>query len=351
MTNAENNIFDSPIVQGASVEELQEICEELRRGEAHLDNVDMDNQEGQVVYTLHIAKFGANEVSRLIANEYWYDKVNKSIHTDSMLTPEEERLLDSTMEESLKGELAIPKNSNMLNVAETTSRFSSAIWFDKIKEQEVILAGLGGIGSYVAFLLSRLKVARMYIYDPDDVETVNLAGQLFAANHVGKHKTNAVSEIMSNFAQYYRVECFNKRYDHRSYKRPIMICGFDNMEARKVYFDNWLQELQIQKVTYKKHCLFIDGRLSADSYQVFAIQGNDSRAIKEYQDKWLFTDAEADSTICSFKQTTFMANMIASVMVNIFVNFVANQCEPLMPYEVPFFTQYDSTTMFTKIEA
>ena len=40
----------------------------------------------------------------------------------------------------------IPENSNSILVEETTSRFSGAVWYDKIKEKEVIIAGCGGIG-------------------------------------------------------------------------------------------------------------------------------------------------------------------------------------------------------------
>ena len=98
----------------------------------------------------------------------------------------------------------------------------------------------------------------------------------------------------------------------------------------------------------KEKCLFIDGRLNAEEFQVLAIQGNDERAIKEYKEKWLFNDSEVEEAVCSYKQTTFMANMSASVMVNIFVNFVANECNPIFPRDVPFFTSYSADTMFTK---
>ena len=46
-----------------------------------------------------------------------------------------------------------------------------------------------------------------------------------------------------------------------------------------------------------------------------------------------------------------MANMIASVMVNLFVNFVANQCNPIIDRDLPFFTTYNAETMFYKTEA
>lgn len=92
--------------------------------------------------------------------------------------------------------------------------------------------------------------------------------------------------------------------------------------------------------------------MAAEEFQILSIQGDDERAIKEYQEKWLFSDDEAEATICSYKQTTFMANMIASMMVNVFVNFAANLSDPapIIPRDIPFFISYSADTMFTKIE-
>ena len=44
--------------------------------------------------------------------------------------------------------LAIPVNSGSLTVDETTSRFSSAIWYNAIQGKTVTLAGVGGIGRF-----------------------------------------------------------------------------------------------------------------------------------------------------------------------------------------------------------
>ena len=73
--------------------------------------------------------------------------------------------------------------------------------------------------------------------------------------------------------------------------------------------------------------------------------------MNRYSRDFLFRDSEADETVCSYKQTTFMANMIASVMVNLFVNFVANQCNPLIERDLPFYTTYSAETMYYKTEA
>ena len=66
--------------------------------------------------------------------------------------------------------------------------------------------------------------------------------------------------------------------------------------------------------------------------------------------EYLFTDAEAEETVCSMKQTTYMACMIASIMTNLFVNFTANLLDPVIPYDLPFFTEYDAQNMIFKTE-
>lgn len=265
------------------------------------------------------------------------------------LNPEEELMLIQALENTHQ---EIPVNSQTITVDETTSRFSGAIWYEEIQKQVVTLAGVGGVGSYLGFLLGRLKPQRLIIYDPDRVETVNMSGQLYGQTDVGKYKSVALSIMIRNYANYNNIVALNDRFDANSEATDIMICGFDNMEARKVFYERWKQRVLSYPTgsNDRKKCLFIDGRLAAEEFQVLSIQGNDDRAMKEYEGKWLFSDVEAEETICSYKQTTFMANMIASVMVNIFVNFVANQCNPIIDRDVPFFISYDASTMFTKVE-
>lgn len=261
-----------------------------------------------------------------------------------------ENELSSQLESQESTPDTIPANSPTLLVDETTSRFSSAIWYNKIQEEDVLLAGVGGIGSYVGFLLGRLNISSLTIYDPDIVENVNLSGQLYKVSHVGEYKVTALSNTIANYGNYHNVLAFNSPFTRGESTRNVMICGFDNMAARKEFFEAWLGRVRVTPENKKDILLYIDGRLAAEEFQIFAIQGNDKRAIKEYQEKWLFDDSEAEETICSYKQTSFMANMIASYMVNIFVNFEANKCNPLIPRDIPFFTSYNASTMFTKIE-
>lgn len=255
-------------------------------------------------------------------------------------------LIDEMVSQSLV-EDEIPKNSETLLISEETSRFNSAIWFDKTRKQDVTIAGLGGIGSYVVFMLSRLDVNTMTLYDPDKVERVNLSGQLYNSNQIGNYKVDAAASMIANYSNYYSFLAKHEKLDENSMISKVTICGFDNMKARKDAFRNWTNFVARLPEEERGECLFIDGRLAAEELQVFCIKGDDTDGERRYE-PYLFSDSQAAPTVCSYKQTTFMANMIGSIIVNLFINFVANQCNPLIDRDLPFYTEYNAETMYFK---
>ena len=242
----------------------------------------------------------------------------------------------------------LPVNSMSYANDDTMSRFSGAMWFNAIQLSTVVLAGLGGIGSYVLFCLSRMKPKQIFLYDDDVVELANLSGQLYSAPMVGKRKVDAMTELARDFSCYYGVQAVPQKFTKDTPAGDIMICGFDNMQARKDFFEAWVKHLVNHPSPNK--CLFIDGRLNIEEFQVFCMRGNDTYSINKYHKEYLFEDYEAESIQCSMKQTTFCANMIGSVIVNLFTNFIANQLKPLIDRDLPFKTYYDASMMYFKTE-
>lgn len=270
----------------------------------------------------------------------------QNLDNDSSLTEEEQAILDQAVEEAHQ---EIPTNSATLLVDEATSRFSSAIWYENIQKKTILVAGIGGIGSWLTLLLARLKPASLFIYDNDIVEAVNMSGQLYGQSDIGIAKITAISHMVRNYADYGSIFAISERFTPECEPTDIMICGFDNMEARRVFFTKWVEHVQSKLEKERKNCLFIDGRLAAEEFQILCIRGDDEYNINRYSNEFLFSDAEADETICSYKQTTFCANMIASYMVNLFVNFCANEVGACR--DLPFFTTYNAIAMYLKTEA
>lgn len=232
-------------------------------------------------------------------------------------------------------------------ISESGSRFSSAPWVNTINNMDICLAGCGGIGSWTGLLLSRLNPNSLSLWDPDSVDTSNTSGQLFTFQDRNRLKVEALKECLKRYSNYWRATAIAFAYEpYSNPTKPIMICGFDNMAARKEFFDAWETNLWRHESS-----LFIDGRLAAEEFQIFALTKDNPERIEEYKSKYLFPDEEADATVCSYKQTSHIAAMIASYIVSIVVNFCANlsQDSPL-PREVPFLTTYRADYMDLKIK-
>lgn len=208
------------------------------------------------------------------------------------------------------------------------SRFRDANWFSEVNNLKIpiIIGGVGGIGSWLVLLLSRVinSDLNIIVYDFDFVEEINIAGQLYKVSDVGKRKTEAVSEIVKELSGYDKIIPQNSVYGETSLSSPIMFSAFDNMKARKDMFENWKKEA----LKYPKS-IFIDGRLLAEQFQVFFVTPD---RIEEYEKKYLFSDSEVKDESCSYKQTSHFAAAIAAKMVQGFTNWFVKDISQLPFY-------------------
>lgn len=277
-----------------------------------------------------------------------------SIVREASALAEEEETKEEPQQEP---EPEIPENEKPLPIPaysairEELVRFSDAEWFKKIQEKVIILAGVGGIGSNMAVILAKLNPSAIYIFDDDYVDAFNLAGQFYSSEDIGKLKVEALAASVNKYTNYSSIFAINRRYQMgEEIISDIMICGFDNMQSRRQFFTIWAAHVLEVPEEQRGNCLFIDGRLTADEFQIFCMTGNDTYYMKEYEDKYLFNDYEAVSEVCSYKQTGFLADMIGSYMVNLLVNFCANQVNPRRNMTLPFMVSYKSSMMFLDLK-
>ena len=82
-----------------------------------------------------------------------------------------------------------------------------------------IVAGLGGIGSWVALDLALIGVGSILIYDTDKIEPSNLNRTLFKESQIGMYKSEAVKELIAerrkdclvlSFEEFFEAEMLNK---------------------------------------------------------------------------------------------------------------------------------------------
>lgn len=250
-------------------------------------------------------------------------------------------------EEITDNEDILEDNTNELIVTENNSRFQGAMWFEAMKNISVTIAGLGGIGSWTALLISRLNVGKITLIDPDTIDIANMSGQLYENHDISEFKARAIRHMLIRFSRYYSCNVYTNTVENCYLDGNVFICGFDNMNARKAAFNKWLDMISVSSC--KEKYLFIDGRLDAEDFQIFCIQGNDDYHIKKYMSEYLYADSEVDEAPCSFKQTSYLASMIGSFITNIFVNFVSNM-EVEFCKVTAFKTSFNTSTFTLKLE-
>lgn len=211
------------------------------------------------------------------------------------------------------------------------NRFKDAEWFDTDKKI-VLIGGAGGIGSWLSLLLTRAGFMP-YVYDFDTVEEHNLGGQLFSTNYIGEPKVNALNGIILDLTGE-RIEIFNQKVDLETPSNNFVFSGFDNMQARKDLFENWVES----NINNENRALFMDGRLTMEQMQIFCVRNN-QEDIENYR-KNLFDDSEVPDAPCTARQTSHAAAMIASHMVSFFVNHLTNIKFNTQKRSVPFFWEY-----------
>lgn len=215
-----------------------------------------------------------------------------------------------------------------------TTRFSGADWADQLVD--ITLVGLGGIGSWTALNLSRIGHT-LSLIDYDMVDETNVSGgQMFRKDDVGKYKVYAVNQICRDFGTTNMMIPVIERFDPEMGTFPVTITGLDDMDARRLVFESWRTNIGALDTEMQKRALFIDGRLTMEMMEVFAVQWN-SEQMETYEKEHLFSNEEAQALDCTTKQSTFGAMGISSLMTATLCNFLTNVKLEMDIRETPFY--------------
>lgn len=189
-------------------------------------------------------------------------------------------------------------------------RQSSIINIEEVKENLIAIIGCGAIGSYTAVSLAKMGMQRFLIYDHDKIEEHNLPNQFFNCADVGLSKVIATRNMMSLFNEEAEIFMGGEFTEKDSLQGcHIVVCSVDTMKARKTIFKNAKKD-DVQ--------LFIDTRMGALEGQVYAVDMEDPKEIKEYE-KSLFTDKEAVTGRCTERAIIFTVLGISSIVCSLIV--------------------------------
>lgn len=124
---------------------------------------------------------------------------------------------------------------------------------EKLNEARVAIAGLGGLGSNVAFYLTRIGVGHLHLIDFDRVDITNLNRQQYFVHHIGRYKTEALKEELLAIQPYadIRTDCVRVTEKNLSelFSEDDIICeAFDVPECKSMLVNGILEQFPEKKL-------------------------------------------------------------------------------------------------------
>ena len=207
------------------------------------------------------------------------------------------------------------------------------------------IVGAGGIGSVAALSLAKVGASEFILYDDDVVERHNVANQMLSAGEgsMGIYKVADLGGIIKDFGGDHiavtpvarRVgENFPLQIEHG--KRNVVICGPNNMEARKQIWGEVKGDPAVIG--------WVEGRMAARAFRVYAVDpcGPEDKIVR--YDETLYSTDEAENLPCS-DRAVFHTNLILAGVITEMVRRFVYEVDGFKTPEPVFETMFDLASL------
>jgi len=224
-------------------------------------------------------------------------------------------------------------------------RFKDISWAKIAPDYNILVIGLGGIGSWLSLLLNRAGYNTILV-DFDRVEAHNIGGQLFMPTQGSLYKTEAVVNTVHSFCEIVPSAITEKYTPNFFDSIDIIAVCVDSMEVRQQIFDDWKKVLEQNKAnpSLRLPIMLVDGRLNAEQFTVYAVT---EETVERYS-QTMYKDNEVPDDICTNKQTSHFGAGIAYTMTKLINCFVANRADDLR--DLPFCIKDEGFLMTQQVE-
>lgn len=124
---------------------------------------------------------------------------------------------------------------------------------EKLSAARTAVAGLGGLGSHIAFFLARIGVGHLHLIDFDRVDLSNLNRQQYRLCHLGMYKTEALRQELLELNPYLQITADCVKVDEENLRQLFaedeIICeAFDRAEQKALLVNGILEHFPEKKL-------------------------------------------------------------------------------------------------------
>ena len=188
--------------------------------------------------------------------------------------------------------------------------------FDPIDFKTPIhIIGAGATGSYITYILAKMGIKDITVYDFDRVEVHNLPNQIFGVQDVGKSKVRALQDRILNDTNI-KIKTVNKKVEKEKFSGIVFLLT-DTMKSRKDIFESSI----VNNINVK---FYIETRMAISGGYIFSFSPNEKKMISNYR-KTLYSDEEAERSPCSNLAISPTVSILAGLAAFTLINFVKNK--------------------------
>jgi sulfur carrier protein ThiS adenylyltransferase len=199
-------------------------------------------------------------------------------------------------------------------LSERYTRNSDLVCQDSINLHPVAIVGVGAIGSQLAEQLAKLGVRSFTLIDMDCVSEVNLPVQGFYEDELGDAKVMAVAD---------RLKRINSQVEVTVHARPWTVPDSASLIPAEAVIFACVDDMAVRRklveseLIRRRQPVFFDGRVTAESFKVFAAAAELPESVSFYRDS-LFANSEMFREACTAKATIYCASIAAGCICAMF---------------------------------
>lgn len=122
---------------------------------------------------------------------------------------------------------------------------------DDCSDESAMVIGIGGIGSWIALDLALIGMGTIILIDSDTVELTNLNRTLFRLSDVGKYKTEALKDLITERRNDSIIITINEHFDPvhlEKYRTKYIFDCTDTLKVRQRIKDMIQEDAEIQYI-------------------------------------------------------------------------------------------------------
>lgn len=180
---------------------------------------------------------------------------------------------------------------------------------EKYKDCPLDIIGSGATGSYIIWLLAKVGMTNIHVWDPKKVAEHNLPNQCFMLSQIGKYKAKAAAEMVKRSVGIDIIPHSEEvvKLGNRATNRVVFLLT-DTMPSRKAIWESSLK----MNITVKR---VIETRMGSKSGRVYLVNPCDPNHIRGWEET-LCNDDEAEVSLCGTSLSiACTASLIASMAV------------------------------------